>query len=191
MIEPWKKFHSWYQEAVKAKEPEPSAMTLATATKAAVPSARIVLYKEIQKGQICFFSNYQSRKARELKMNPRAAVVFFWPKLGKQIRIEGKVSMLSEAQSDDYWKTRPRLSQIGAWASNQSEELKSQKELLWRVAKLAARFGTHPIPRPPHWGGYGLTPKTFEFWQIQAGRLHTREEFRWSGSQWHRRILNP
>ena len=172
--DPFRQFARWFDDAVAAQVPEPNAMTLATVDAAGGPSARIVLLKAADERGLTFYTNYQSRKARELLPGARAAILFFWPELERQIRIEGAVEKVDTATADAYWASRPHLSQVGAWASPQSEPLPDRAALEARFAQAEARYPGDSVPRPPHWGGYRLVPDAFEFWQGRASRLHDR-----------------
>jgi pyridoxamine 5'-phosphate oxidase len=172
--DPFRQFARWFDEAVAAQVPEPNAMSLATVDPTGVPSARIVLLKAADGRGLTFYTNYASRKARELAPGARAALLFFWPELERQVRVEGAVEKVDVATADAYWVTRPRLSRIGAWASPQSELLRNRAELEQRFADAEARYPGETVPRPPHWGGYRLVPEAFEFWQGRASRLHDR-----------------
>jgi pyridoxamine 5'-phosphate oxidase len=171
---PIKQFESWWLEAIEAKTEEPNAMTLATCTAAGKPSARIVLLKEIRENGFVFFTNYESRKAREIKENAFVALVFFWKELERQIRIEGKIKKISAAESDDYFAVRPRESQVGAWSSPQSTVIKNAAFLQENVKKFSNQFEGEKVPRPDFWGGYIVEPDKIEFWQGRPGRLHDR-----------------
>jgi pyridoxamine 5'-phosphate oxidase len=183
-------FHRWFDQAAAAGQNEPNAMTLATATPDGKPSARIVLLKIADQRGLAFFTNYRSRKGRELAGNPVAAVVFFWPAVERQVRVEGTVEVVSEAESDEYFATRPVDSRLGAWASEQSGILPSREELGRRHQELVDRFGDQ-VPRPPHWGGYRLVPAEWEFWQGRPSRLHDRLRFRKMSGGWARERLAP
>ena len=172
--DPFAQFARWFDEAVASQVPEPNAMTLATVDPSGSPSARIVLLKAADGRGLTFYTNYASRKARELAPGSRAALLFFWPQLERQIRVEGEVEKVDAATADAYWVTRPRLSRIGAWASPQSELLRNRAELEQRFADAEARYPGEAVPRPPHWGGYRLVPEVIEFWQGRASRLHDR-----------------
>ena len=187
---PFTQFDKWFGEATKAELPEPNAMTLATSDASGRPSARVVLIKEYDERGMVFFTNYQSHKGQDLAANNRAALLFFWPELERQIRIEGRVETVSAADSDEYYKSRPVLSRIGAWASPQSEVLPSRTALEARFAAFSAAHGENP-PRPAHWGGYRVVPSFFEFWQGRRSRLHDRICYRLSGGTWKLERLAP
>ena len=181
----------WHAEARSAGAIEPDAMTLATATADGRPSARIVLYKGTQDGKIQFVTNYASRKGRELAQNPAVALVFFWIEIQRQVRIEGRAERSGDAQSDRYFETRPRESQLGAWASEQSEVIASRAELEARYAAVDERFRGKTVPRPADWGLYEVTPQVLEFWSSRPYRLHDRSRFQRSGDGWSLDLLSP
>jgi pyridoxamine 5'-phosphate oxidase len=183
--------NAWYEEAIARGEAMPDAMTLATATRDGAPSARVVLYKGIKRGGIFFVSNYQSRKARELEDNPRAALVMHFPRMERQVRVEGLVERASAAESDEYFASRPRGSQLGAWASPQSQPITSRDELLERTRAAEARFGAGDVSRPEFWGGYLLMPKSIELWLGQGDRLHDRFRYALGSSGWSIERLAP
>jgi pyridoxamine 5'-phosphate oxidase len=174
--DPFVQFRRWLlaAEAAGLPEPGPSAMTLATAAKDGKPSARMVLLRGVDERGFAFFTNYESRKSRELDANPWAALVFYWPTLDRQVRIEGRIERVSAAESDDYFQTRERGSQLGAWASPQSQVILDRDTLERRMEAITAQYQDRPVPRPPHWGGYRVTPSMIEFWQGRANRLHDR-----------------
>ena len=177
---PFEQFALWYEEMRRANQPEPDAMTLATATLDGRPSARMVLLKGFDERGFVFYTNYESGKGRVLVENPRAALIFFWAELHRQIRIEGAVVHVSEAESDAYFRNRPKGSRIAALASQQSAVLPSREILDARVAELTRQYGPgdgvgdDSVPRPPHWGGYRVVPESIEFWQGRRDRLHDR-----------------
>ncbi len=185
-------FERWLREAVAAGIAEPNAMTLATADADGRPSARMVLLKDSSAQGLSFFTNYGSRKAADLEVNPRAALVFHWQPLHRQVRVEGEVSRVPPAESDAYFAGRPRGSQIGARASRQSRVLESRERLEAEVAALERRYAGREIPRPDDWGGYRLRPDAFEFWQGRPSRLHDRLRFQGDGEGgWRIERLSP
>ena len=171
---PIKQFQLWFGEAVKAKFYLAEAMTLATASKDGKPSARLVLLKQVDEQGFVFYTNYDSRKGVELIENPFAALVFHWAELHRQVRIEGKVEKVSAKESEEYFHSRPRESQIGAWASPQSHIVSGRNELEQQFETLIKKFEGKPVPLPEHWGGFRMKPTTIEFWQGRASRLHDR-----------------
>jgi pyridoxamine 5'-phosphate oxidase len=181
----------WYEHAVAAGLPEPEAMALATATPDGAPSVRFVLLKGVDERGVEFYTNYESRKGRELAANPQAALAILWRPLQRQVRLEGTVERLSGEESDAYFATRARLSRIGAWASRQSTEIPDREWLEARVDEYEARYPGEDVPRPPHWGGYVLRPHAIEFWEGRPNRLHDREVFTRGADGWASRRLSP
>lgn len=185
-------FQKWLDEAIQAQADEATAMVLSTASTKGKPSARVVLLKGVSKTGFSFYTNYNSRKGEELAQNPFAAVTFFWPVLERQVRIEGKVVKVAAQLSDNYYHSRPKGSQIGAWASPQSQVIKSRKELEERDQQFSEQFkGLDEIPRPVHWGGYELQPERIEFWQGRPNRLHDRIVFELLDNNWQIKRLAP
>ena len=192
MSDPLAQLRDWYEHAVAAGLPEPEAMALATATPEGAPSVRFVLLKGVDARGVEFYTNYESRKGRELAANPRAALAILWRPQQRQVRLEGTVERLTAEESDAYFATRARLSRIGAWASEQSTEIPDRQFLEARVAEFEARYPGDDVPRPAHWGGYVLRPHAIEFWQGRPNRLHDREVFtRASSGAWSSRRLSP
>jgi pyridoxamine 5'-phosphate oxidase len=189
-IDPRRQFETWMDEAFAAKVPEPNAMTLATVGADGRPSTRIVLIKGSDARGIVWFTNYDSRKGRELAVHPFAALQFHWVELERVVRIEGAVERVDDAESDAYFASRPLDSRIGAWASPQSQVIESRGVLVANAARYAARFLLNP-PRPPQWGGYRLKPDTWEFWQGRKSRLHDRLRYKLNGDAWSRERLAP
>jgi len=190
--DPIKQFQNWWQHAIETKIEEPNAMTLATCNASGKPSARIVLLKGIKENGFVFFTNYQSRKAKEIEENAFVALVFFWKELERQIRIEGKIEKINAKESDEYFSIRPRESQIGAWSSPQSSIIENAEVLQKNVTKFIKQFKSKEIPRPDFWGGYIVEPSAIEFWQGRPGRLHDRLKYSLSENNgWIKNRLAP
>lgn len=189
--DPLLQFQNWYAEYQAVCPRDPEAMALATAGADGQPSVRTVLMRGLDADGLQFFTNYEGRKARDLEANPRAGILFYWPELARQVRLEGTVEKLPAERSDEYFASRPRISQLGAWASLQSQPLASRQELLERVSSLEARFGEGPVPRPPLWGGYRVRPALWEFWQHGEYRLHDRFLYTRHEGGWRIARLNP
>jgi pyridoxamine 5'-phosphate oxidase len=188
---PLEQFSAWYEHAKAAGVVEPEAMALATSTAEGVPSVRFVLLKGIDERGVEFFTNYESRKAGELAANPRAAIAVLWKPLERQVRLEGAVEVLTPEESDEYFASRARVSQLGAWASRQSQAIPDREWLEHRVEEFGNEY-PDTVPRPPHWGGFRLVPHAIEFWEGRPNRLHDREAFtRGADGAWHARRLSP
>jgi len=191
--DPFVQFTHWYDDAVAHGELQPDAMVVASCTPDAVPSARMVLLRGVDHRGFCFYTNYDSRKGRELDANPRAAIAFHWPEVLRQVRATGAVARVDDAESNAYWDNRPRASRVSAWASEQSEVVVSRDELEARVVELEARFAGGDVPRPTAWGGYRVVPDDLEFWQHRDDRLHDRLRYarRAGGDGWRIERLQP
>jgi pyridoxamine 5'-phosphate oxidase len=188
---PWVQFSKWYDQAAQAHIKNPDAMTLATATLDGTPSARIVLYKGLNSKGLRFFTNYQSRKSEELLQNPKAALVFYWSTLDRQIRIEGKIEVLSSRESDEYWNSRPRASRLSAIASPQSTPISNRQVIENQIQELTTQYQNQEIPRPENWGGFCLIPNRFEFWFAGNHRFHDRFCYLKKNTHWEMIQLAP
>jgi pyridoxamine 5'-phosphate oxidase len=191
-VSPVTQFEKWFNEAMKSTVAEPNAMSLATVNEQGRPSSRIVLLKGIERNRFQFFTNYQSKKGKELELNPACALTFFWPELERQVRIEGICARVSSEVSDKYFQSRPRGSQIGAWSSPQSTFIKDRLILEQRVTEIEKKFaGTEKLPRPKQWGGYEVDPFMIEFWQGRQSRLHDRVQYDKVDDRWQIHRLAP
>ena len=189
--DPIAQFAKWFTDAMSAQLYEPNVMTLATADRNGKPSARIVLLKGFDENGFVFYTNYESHKGRELQENPQASLVFFWPELERQVRIDGKVTKTAPEASDQYFHSRPQGSQIGAMASNQSTILPDRQDLEQKVIDLTEAYQGKEIPRPAHWGGFVVSPESIEFWQGRPSRLHDRIAYQLEGGEWKINRLAP
>jgi pyridoxamine 5'-phosphate oxidase len=189
--DPFALFHRWLGDAIAAEMTDPNAMILATCTPDGVPSARAVLLKALDDRGFTYFTNYDSRKGQEVAANPRAALVFLWHMLERQVRVEGSVERVTPAESDDYFANRPLGSRLGAWASRQSEPIPDRAHLERMHAELNAKYPDGIVPRPPNWGGYRVLPSAIEFWQGRPSRLHDRILFSRQAGGWRRERLSP
>lgn len=188
---PIKQFEKWMHEAIKSEVPEVNAMTLATTGKDFKPTLRIVLLKEFTEKGFTFFTNYHSKKGNDMAQNPHVAVNFFWIEMQRQVRIEGVIEKISEKDSEEYFKTRPRESKLGAWVSEQSTVIKNRTVLEDKFAELNKKYPDNNVPRPPYWGGYLLKPNYIEFWQGRMSRLHDRIVYKQEGNNWIIQRLAP
>lgn len=188
---PMEQFQLWLNEAVSGIEAEPTAMAISTLDADGNPESRMVLLKELTTGGLVFYTNYQSKKGRQLLANPNVSALLFWPVYERQVRIKGKAEMISEQDSEDYFLSRPIESQLGAWASPQSEVIANRGILDENFEHYQCYFQEHEMKKPPHWGGYLIRPYYFEFWQGRSNRLHDRIEFHRSGDSWEIRRLAP
>ena len=191
MTDPFALFDEWYAQARQSEINDSNAMALATADERGRPSARMVLLKGHGPDGFVFYTNFEGRKAGELLDNPHAALLFHWKSLRRQVRIEGPVGRVDEAAADAYFATRSRDSQLGAWASDQSQPLPSREVFMARYEEMRARFEGGPVPRPPHWSGFRVKPQRIEFWQDREHRLHERRLFTRHGDEWHEAMLYP
>lgn len=189
-LNPYDLFELWMREAVQSEELEPNAFVLGTSDLKNQSSTRIVYFKDLIEGGFVFYTNYLSEKGKDIEENPKVSMLFFWPKSSRQVRVEGLCVKTSAQISDDYFNSRPRASKIGAWASNQSDELTNRTELELRVKEFDEKFGDE-VPRPDHWGGYVIQPFKIEFWQGRPSRLHDRLVFEGKDNDWKVFKLNP
>jgi pyridoxamine 5'-phosphate oxidase len=187
---PFKQFEKWFNEMLQTGFIEPTAMVLSTAAKNGKPSSRVLLLKEFDETGFIFYTNYESKKGKDLKENPYASMLFYWDKLNRQVRIEGKVEKISKEESEAYFKTRPFKSRIGAWASHQSEIIENRNIIVKNFLKYLVKFKTN-VPIPDYWGGYKLIPDLFEFWQGRPNRLHDRIRYRLFKNKWIIERLAP
>ena len=189
--DPVVQFGAWFREAVESQVPDANAFVLSTASADGKPSARVVLLRNFTEKGFAFYTNYQSRKGKEIEVNPSAAMTFFWPQLQRQVRIEGELVAQTAEESDEYFASRPLGSKIGAWVSPQSQVIASRVELEKKFEELSKTFTTDEVPRPPHWGGYWLKPLRVEFWQGRPSRLHDRVLYSLEEGEWKKRRLAP
>jgi len=189
--DPYELFDEWFKTAAEKELHEPNAMALATADAAGMPSVRMVLLKGVDPRGFVFYTNYESRKGTQLLANRQAALCFHWKSLKRQVRVEGAIELVTPEEADAYFATRPRTSQIGAWASQQSRPLEGRLELEKRVALYTAKFGVGKVPRPPHWSGFRVLPQRIEFWEDRPFRLHDRLVYHRDGERWWTERLYP
>ncbi len=188
---PMELFKKWLKEALESDVPEPNAMVLSTVDKSGYPNSRTVLLKGVEDESIRFFTNYESKKGKEILHNAHVSVVFWWRELERQVRIRGVAERVSEKESSDYFESRPRESQIGAWASSQSDEIPSRNSIEERYREVKEKYSGKVIPKPPFWGGFDISIQEIEFWQGRPGRLHDRIKYRKLNSNWERKRLAP
>lgn len=188
---PFEQFDIWFKEMLNSKLPEPTAVMLATATKEGKPSARALLLKGYNSDGFIFFTNYESRKGKEIEENNSGALLFFWPEIERQVRVEGTIEKISRTASEDYFKTRPFKSRLGAWASKQSTVIPNRAEIILKFFKYLIKFHSKEIPLPSFWGGHILKPDVFEFWQGRANRLHDRVRYTRKDGLWKIERLSP
>ncbi len=188
---PFTQFHTWLHQAIAAELPEPNAMALSTLSPEGHPVGRMVLLKGLDERGFVFYTNYDSAKGQQVAHHPWGALVFWWAQLERQVRVEGRMEKVAGAESDAYFQCRPRSSQLGAWASPQSQIIGDRQELEERLAELEKQYENQPIPRPPHWGGLRVIPHRIEFWQGRPSRLHDRLQFNLVDGQWQRVRLAP
>lgn len=189
--DPLRLFEIWFRRALSSRNLDPNAMAVTSVSASGRPSSRMVLLRGLDRKGFSFFTNYRSRKGKDLLRRPNASLLFFWPELGRQVRVEGKVQRVTPRESDEYFKTRPRGSQISAWASHQSEVVAGRKVLESRMRELEKLYQGKDVPRPPHWGGYRLIPSSIEFWSGRRDRLHDRLLYKRTGKVWTRVRLAP
>jgi len=190
-VDPITQFGEWFAIAARAGVPEPTAMAVATASADGMPNVRMLLLKGYDQRGFVFYTNLRSPKATELTANPRAALCFYWNQIGRQVRVAGPVERVTDAEADTYFASRPRLSQLGAWASHQSQPMADSFELERNCATVALRFGVGAVPRPPGWSGYRVLPEKMEFWQEKPFRLHERIRFTRAGAGWTTQRIFP
>lgn len=190
-LDPYANFITVYEDAVEMKLPDPNAMALATVNAENKPSVRTVFYKGILRDGFSFYTNYNGRKSQDIAHNPNVCVNFFWSPLERQIRIEGQAQKMTRAESEAYFRTRPRVSQLGAWASEQSQALDNLELIEQRFKDLDLKYNNQEIPCPPHWGGFLIFPEAMEFWFGRQGRMHERYKYIRNGKNWNRIFLNP